>query len=250
MALLSNKVALITGSSRGIGAATARLFAENGAAVVVNYFANSEAANAIVKDITQSGGKAIAIQADATNPDQVKELVSRTTSELGNIDILVLNASISFPVVPFVEFNWEDFELKLTQELKAAFFSCKEVVPGMIDRKQGNIIAISSGLSRDPGPGFIAHSTAKSGLDSFAKSLAMELGPHGIRVNVIAPGLTVTDATAFTPEEMKQMIAAHTPLRRLAQPEDIAGAILLMASDHSGFVSGTYTPVSGGIQME
>jgi len=250
MTLLSNKVALITGSSRGIGAATARLFAKNGAAVVVNYVAAADAANAVVAEITQAGGKAIAIQADATDPDQVKELVSKTTSELGNIDILVLNASISFPVVPFVDFKCEDFELKLTRELKAAFFICKEVVPGMVERNKGNIIAVSSGLSRDPGPGFIAHSTAKSGLDSFAKSLALELGPNGIRVNVIAPGLTLTDATAFTPEEMKQMLAAHTPLRRLAQPEDIAGAILLMASDHSGFVSGTYTPVSGGRQME
>lgn len=250
MTLLSNKVALVTGASRGIGAATARMFSENGASVIVNYVAHADAANGVVADITKSGGKAIAIQADVTNPAQVKEMVSRTTSELGDIDILVLNASISFPIVPFVDYKWEDFELKLTKELKAAFFCCKEVVPGMIERNKGNIIAVSSGLSRQPGPGFIAHSTAKSGLDSFAKSLALELGPHGIRVNVIAPGLTLTDATAFTPEEMKKMIASHTPLRRLAQPEDIAGAILLMASDHSGFVSGTYTPVSGGSQME
>jgi len=250
MALLVDKVALVTGSSRGIGAATARLFGKNGAAVAVNYMNSPEPANAIVADIIRTGGKAIAVQADATDPDQVKEMVSRTKSELGDIDILVLNASISFPIVPFMEYKWQDFELKLTQELKAAFFSCQEVVPGMIERNKGNIIAVSSGLSRSPGPGFIAHSTAKSGLDSFAKSLAMELGPHGIRVNVIAPGLTLTDATAFMPEEMKQVISANTPLRRIALPEDIAGAILLMASDHSGFVSGTYTPVSGGVQME
>ncbi len=250
MTLLSNKVALITGSSRGIGAATAKLFAKNGAAVAVNYLASADAVQAVVADITETGGKAICLQADATDPDQVKELVSKTTSELGNIDILVLNASITFPVVPFVDFKWEDFELKLTHELKAAFFGCKEVVPGMIERNGGNIIVISSGLSRYPAPGFIAHSTAKSGLDSFAKSLALELGPHGIRVNVIAPGLTITDATSFTPEPVKQMIVANTPLRRLARPEDIANAILLLATDYSGFISGTYTPVCGGAQME
>ncbi|MBU2511056.1 SDR family oxidoreductase [bacterium] len=250
MGLLSNKVALITGSSRGIGAATAKLFAENGAAVVVNYVSNSEAADLVVADIVEVGGKAIAIQADAADQNQVKKMVSKAINELGKIDILVLNASITFPVVPFLEFKWEDFEYKLTRELKAAFFCCKEVVPGMIEKKKGTIVAVSSGLSRQPGPGFIAHSTAKSGLDSFAKSLAMELGPHGIRVNVIAPGLTLTDATAFHPEEIKQIIAANTPLRRLAKPEDIAGAILMMASDHSEFVSGTYTPVSGGMQME
>ncbi len=250
MTLLSNKVALITGSSRGIGAATAKLFAKNGAAVAVNCVAHTNAADAVVADITNAGGNAIVVQADVTDPTQVKEMVSRTITELGDIDILVLNASITFPIVPFMEFNWEDFESKLTKELKAAFYCCKEVVPGMIERNRGNIIAVSSGLSRQPGPGFIAHSTAKSGLDSFAKSLALELGPNGIRVNVIAPGLTITDATAFTPEEMKQMIAANTPLRRLAQPEDVAGGILMLASDHSEFISGTYTPVSGGIQME
>ena len=250
MTLLSNKVALITGSSRGIGAATAELFAKNGAAVAVNCVAHTNAADAVVADITNSGGKAIVVQADVTDPDQVKEMVSRTITELGDIDILVLNASITFPIVPFIEFKWADFEKKLTQEMKAAFYCCKEVVPGMIERNQGNIIAVSSGLSRQPGPGFVAHCTAKSGLDSFAKSLAMELGPNGIRVNVIAPGLTITDATAYTPEEMKQMIAANTPLRRLAQPEDVAGGILMLASDHSEFISGTYTPVSGGIQME
>lgn len=108
---------------------------------------------------------------------------------------------------------------------------------------------ISSGLSRQVGPGFIAHSTAKSGLDAFGKSLAMELGEHGIRVNVIAPGLVLTDATAFHPEEAKQAIASHTPMRRVADPEDIAGAILVMASEHSKFITGTYTPVCGGMQM-
>ena len=249
MTLLSNKVALVTGASRGIGAATARLFAENGASVAVNYLANKDAAEGVISDIEKSGGKAIAIQADATDFDQVKSLVAETQQKLGNIDILVLNANMPFPVVPFVDFQWEDFEKKLTSELKASFFCCKEVVPGMIAQKAGNIILVSSGLSRQAGPGFIAHSTAKSGLDAFGKSLALELGGHGIRVNVIAPGLTLTDATAFHPEEIKQMIAATTPLGRVAEPEDIAGAILMLASEHSKFVSGTYTPVCGGMQM-
>jgi len=247
--LLSNKVALITGSSRGIGAATAKLFAENGAAVAVNYNANKDAADAVVAEIENSGGKAIAIQADATEIDQAKALVAETQQKLGAIDILVLNANMPFPVVSFVDFQWEDFEKKLTSELKASFFCCQEVVPSMIENKAGNIVLVSSGLSRQPGPGFIAHSTAKSGLDAFGKSLAMELGGHGIRVNVIAPGLTLTDATAFHPDEIKQMIALNTPLGRVAEPEDIAGAILMMACEHSKFVSGTYTPVCGGMQM-
>lgn len=250
MAMLQDKVALITGSSRGIGAATAKLFAAEGASVIVNYFNSKDAATAVVNEIIDNGGKAIAVQANAADHEQVKSMVSKSIETFERIDVLVLNASISFPIVPFIQFKWEDFEAKLTQELKAAFFCSQEVVPGMIERKNGNIIAVSSGLSRYPGPGFIAHSTAKSGLDAFAKSLASELGPYGIRVNVIAPGLTETDATAFQPQEMKDMIANSTPMKRLGQPEDVAGAILMMASDHCGFVSGTYTPVSGGMQME
>ena len=249
MKLLSNKVALVTGAARGIGAATARLLAENGAAVAVNYLSNKDAADKVVADIEKANGRAIAIQADATDVDQVKEMVARTRKELGEIDILVANANMPFPVLPFVQFKWEDFEKKLTSELKASYFSCQEIVPGMIERKEGSIVLVSSGLSRQVGPGFIAHSTAKSGLDAFGKSLATELGEYGVRVNVIAPGLVLTDATAFHPEEAKQAIAAHTPMRRVANPEDIAGAIFLMVCDHSKFITGSYTPVCGGLQM-
>ena len=100
-----------------------------------------------------------------------------------------------------------------------------------------------------PGPGFVAHSTAKSALDGFSKSLALELGPHGIRVNVVAPGATDTDALAFMPKEARDKVAAHTPLRRFGKPEDVAGAVLFFCADWSRFVTGTYLPVSGGIQM-
>lgn len=119
----------------------------------------------------------------------------------------------------------------------------------MIEQQRGCIIAVSSGLSRDPGEGFIAHSTAKSGLDAFVKSLALELGPHGIRVNVVAPGLTLTDATAQLPQEYKEASAQTIPLKRNGLPEDVAGAILLLASEEARFVTGAYLPVSGGIQM-
>ena len=119
----------------------------------------------------------------------------------------------------------------------------------MQEKKSGCIIAVSSGLSRSPGKGFIAHSSTKSALDAFVKSLALELGPDGIRVNAVAPGLTETDAIAFMPENIKQMIAEHTPLKKNAQPEDIAGAILMMASDQAQFITGAYIPVSGGSLM-
>jgi 3-oxoacyl-[acyl-carrier protein] reductase len=189
------------------------------------------------------------VQADVTEPAEVQTLVGRCEQELGPIDILVNNANMHFPVLPFVEFQWADFERKLVSELKSAFYCCQAVVGGMIERGGGTIVNVSSGLSRVPGPGFIAHCSAKSALDAFTRSLALELGPHGIRVNVVSPGLTLTDATAHQPKEMHEAIRVRTPLRRLGEPEDIAGAVLFYCVDWSRFVTGTYLPVCGGTQM-
>jgi 3-oxoacyl-[acyl-carrier protein] reductase len=249
MGKMDGRVALVTGASRGIGAATAALLAAEGAAVGVNYFRSAGAAEQVVARIHESGGRAVAVQADARDRGQVEAMAARVAQELGPIDTLVVNASMSFPMLPFLEYPWEDFEAKLVGELKAAFFPCRAVAPGMVERGQGTIILVSSGLSRHPGEGFCAHSTAKSGLDAFAKSLALELGPKGVRVNVVAPGLTLTDAVARLPQPVKDGMAAHTPLRRNALAEDVAGAILGLAMSEARFVTGAYLPVSGGIQM-
>lgn len=249
MKLLSQKIALITGASRGIGAATAKLLAAHGASVAVNYARSAEAADQVVQEIAKAGGRALAVQADVSDPEQIKQMVDTVKNELGIIDIMVLNAGFTFPTVPFIQYPWQDFEKKLTNEIKSAFFCCKEVVPMMLEKKSGCIVAVSSGLSRQPGIGFVAHSSAKSALDAFVKSLALELGPEGIRVNVVAPGLTETDAISHMPEELKKQMADHTPLRRNAIPDDIAGAVLMMASEETRFVTGAYLPVSGGGHM-
>jgi 3-oxoacyl-[acyl-carrier protein] reductase len=247
--LLKDRIALVTGASRGIGAATAKLLAAHGASVAVNYLQNEKAAEAVVADITKAGGRALAIQADVREQAEVEAMVGWVSDELGFIDTLVNNASIQFPVVPFTEYPWEAFHDKLVGELGAAFFCCRAVVPAMIEQGRGCIIAVSSGLSRHPGLGFCAHSTAKSGLDAFVRALALELGPHGIRVNNVSPGLTITDATAFLPQEAKDASARATPLGRNAEPEDIAGVILATAVDTTGFMTGAYLPVSGGNLM-
>lgn len=244
---MKGKVALVTGASRGIGRATARLFASEGADVAVNYFQSAAAANELVNEIVEAGGKALAVRADVRDEEQVRAMVAEVENNLGPVDILVCNASIGFPVKSFTEFSWDEFEAKLCGELKSTFFCCQAILPGMIERKSGNIIAISSTLSRHSSQGFIAHSTAKSGLDAFIRSLAVEVGPFGIRANVVAPGLTLTDATAWLPDEQKAMMAEMTPLRRVALPEDVAGTVLAVASEHSRFVTGCYIPVSGGM---
>jgi 3-oxoacyl-[acyl-carrier protein] reductase len=247
--LMENRIALVTGASRGIGAATARMMASNGAAVAINYYKSESAARELVEHITSAGGRAIAVAADVRDRAQVDAMVATVSNDLGPIDTLVLNASIQFPMVPFLEYPWEAFKAKLTGELSAAFFCCQAVVPSMVERGAGCIVAVSSGLSRQTSLGFCAHSTAKSGLDAFARSLAAELGPHGIRVNTVAPGLTITDATSSLPELQKEMIAKLTPLGRNALPEDVAGAILMVAGDPARFVNGAYIPVSGGHLM-
>ena len=244
--VLKGKVVLITGASRGIGAATAIEMAGLGASIAVNYSRSEDAAVEVVRRIRESGGTAIAVKADVTVCQEIRAMVGEVEQKLGPIDVLVSNAAIGFPSVPFIEYEWRDFEAKLTGELKAAFWCAKSVLPSMLERKCGSIIFVSSTLSRHPGFGFVAHSTAKSGLDAFAKSLAEELGPSGIRVNVVAPGLTITEATERVPQQQKELIARFTPLRRNGQPEDIAGAIALLASDHAKFLTGNYITADGG----
>lgn len=247
--LLQNRVALVTGASRGIGAATAKLLAQHGAAVGINYYSSEDAAQQVVDEIKTNGGKAVAVKANVREMSQVESMVQQATEAFGVIDTLVLNANASFAIAPFVEHKWEDFEAKLLGELKSAFYPCKAVVPSMIEQHKGCIIAVSSIASRYANEGFISHSSAKSALDGFVKSLALELGPHGIRVNAIAPGVTLTDALSPMSQEWKDNVVQMTPLRRNGQPEDVAGAILLLASDEAKFITGSYLMVNGGIQM-
>ena len=144
----------------------------------------------------------------------------------------------------FLEYPWEAFEAKVLGEMGAAFHGCRAVVPQMLERKDGAIVAITSGLARNPGWGFCAHSAAKAALEGFVRALAFELGPMGIRVNAVAPGLTLTDATANLPEKNKQAAAEHTPLRRNGRAEDIAEAVVGVLQ--AGFVTGATVPVNGG----
>ncbi|MBT8352662.1 MAG: SDR family oxidoreductase [Deltaproteobacteria bacterium] len=246
---LNDKVALITGASRGIGAASTKALAYHGATVVINYIKSKDKAEALLEEIEDAGGKGKTCQADVRDQNAVNSMVDTTIEQFGKIDILVNNANINFPIKPFVELAWDQIEAKILGEMKALYNCSQAVLKDMMKRNEGKLIFVSSSLSRFPGYGFSAHAAAKSAMDSMAKVMATELGPMGITVNVVGPGLTLTDATAGQPKEMHEQIAAITPLRRLGLPDDIAGVVLFLASSLSDYLSGEYIPVTGGSFM-
>ena len=246
---LKDKVALITGASRGIGAASAKALAHHGALVVINYIKSRDKADELLTEIKKAGGQGMVFQADVRDQGAVDDLVESTLKEFGKIDILVNNANINFPIRPFIELTWDQIEAKILGEMKALYNCSQAVLKDMISRKSGKLVFVSSSLSRFPGYGFSAHAAAKSAMDSMAKVMAMELGPLGITVNVVGPGLTLTDATAGQPKEVHEQVAAITPLRRLGMPDDIAGVVLFLASSLSDYLNGEYIPVTGGSFM-
>jgi amino acid adenylation domain-containing protein len=247
--LLHGKVALITGGSRGIGLATALLLAEHGARVAINYRDSETQARRLKDQIEADGGNAELFEGDVTNPADVDELVRAVHERFEHIDVLVANAHMSFRHRPFVEYDWADLETKVNDELKAVFYPSRAVAPEMLRRKSGSIVAVSSSLSKQGSQGFLAQSTAKAAVDAFVRALAAELGPGGVRVNTVAPGLTLTDAAMPMSPLEKARIAANCPMRRNGLPDDMAGAVLFLASDLSQFMTGSYLPVDGGFTM-
>ncbi|NDV10632.1 SDR family NAD(P)-dependent oxidoreductase, partial [Rhodococcus sp. IEGM 248] len=190
------RVALITGASRGIGAATALVLAERGFRVVVNYRSSAEEADEVVQAATATGGEAVAIRADVTVPGNVAAMVDETNEKWGAVDVLVHNALIPFDVTSFADLSWEQLGGKLDRELRAAFLVTKSVVPGMMSRHYGRLVYLSTGLSRQPRAGMITLGTAKAALDQFVRYIALELAPHGITANLVAPA--TVDETKVT----------------------------------------------------
>src|SRR5437660_4509222 len=249
--LLAGRTVLVTGAARGIGAATARLLARHGAAVAVNFRRSGEEAAGVVAAIARGGGRAVAVQADVCDAAEVGRMVREAESALGPVDALVLNAAgaLALPMGPLTAAPFAGLDGYVRAQLAAAFLPCQAVAPGMIQRGEGSIVAISSGQARKASEGPGALSVAKSALDGLARSLAIDLGPHGVRVNVVAPGLTLTEASGFLPAAVLDQVRAHTPLRRLAEPDDVAGAVLALLAGHMRHVTGAYVTGNGGMQL-
>lgn len=248
---MTNRVVLITGASRGIGAATAILLAERGYRVVVNYRSSSKEADGVVAKIKSAGGDAIAIQADVTVPNDVARLVSETEKKWGRIDVLVHNALIPFDVTSFAHLTWEQLGPKVSSEIHAAFLLTKAVVPGMITRNYGRLVYMSTGLSRHPRQGMIMLGTAKAAMDQFVRYIALELAPHKITANIVAPGtVSGTKVTEKLSAEQKSTLGEANPMGRLVSPEEVAKTVAFLVSDDSGFTTGHYFQVNGGLEMD
>ncbi len=245
------RVALITGASRGIGAATAVALAEQGFRVVVNYHSNAEQADEVVRAATAAGGEAVAIRADVTEADDVAAIVRETEQRWGQVDVLVHNALIPFDVTSFADLSWEQLGGKLDRELHAAYMLTKAVVPGMISRSYGRLVYLSTGLSRRPREGMIALGTAKAALDQFVRYVALELAPHGITANLVAPAtVDETKVTGQLTTGQVHQLGATNPMGRLVRPKEVAATVAFLASEDSGFTTGHYMEVNGGLAMD
>jgi 3-oxoacyl-[acyl-carrier protein] reductase len=246
------RVALITGASRGIGAAVARLLASRGMRVVVNYRSSRGEADDVVASIGSAGGRAMAVRADVRDEPAVQGMVEQVRAAMGEVEVLVHNALIPYAIKSFDEISWDELGGKLDQEMQAAFVVTKAVAPGMTTRGYGRIVYLGTGLSKQPRPGMIALGTSKAALSAFARYVAQELGSRGITVNVVAPGPvaeTSIDKAALD-QEQRQREAEQTALGRIASPEDVARAVAIYAGDDSEFITGTTAPVNGGMTMD
>ncbi|MDX6493921.1 MAG: 3-oxoacyl-[acyl-carrier protein] reductase [Gaiellaceae bacterium] len=238
-ASLEGKQALVTGGSRGIGAAIARELSSAGASVVVGYRSGQDEAEAIAGEI---GGRAI--QADVSNAEDAKRLVE----EAGDLDILVNNAGTTRDGV-LARMTDDDWRAVIETNLSSVFYTCRAVSRGMMKRRAGAIVNLSSIVGIHGNWGQTNYAASKAGIIGFTKSLAQELGSRGVRANVIAPGYIKTALTEVIPEEAKEQMLSLTPLGRLGDPEDVAGAVRFLCSDAAAFITGEVLVVGGGLGM-
>lgn len=244
---LKNKIALVTGSGRGIGAEISRLFASSGAWVVINYVNDSESADRVADDINKDGyGRAIAVKTDVSDSQEVKRMFERISKEFGEVDILVNNASRPLDNKGFVSTQWSDFDRHITTLIKGAYNCCLEAIGGMKAKGGGKIINILSSIIYKPQKSMVSYMTGKFGLLGMSRSMALELSAFNITVNSVSPGMTDTELIAHIPDNIKKALGARLPLKRVAAPSDIAKVVEFLASSYSDYMTGVDIPVCGG----
>lgn len=240
-------VAVIVGGAGGIGRAICRNLARDGFAVIVGYHTQQARAAEVVAEIEASGGQALALSADITDERAVRSLIAAATRRFGGIGVVVHAASPPIHATSFTDLEWADVAAHLDAEVRGAFMLAKACVPQMREQGYGRIVAITSGvLDGAPTPRWTAYAVGKAALATFARSLAIELGPAGITVNCVSPGMTDTALIGDMPEKMRLILARQAPLRRLAQPEDVAAAVSFLVSPGADYITGETLRVNGG----
>lgn len=243
-----DRVALVTGASRGIGRAVAVRLAGAGIKVGVNYMAHAQAADEVVAAIRTAGGAAAAIQADVRSSEQVQRMVEQVEHDLGPVDILINNAGIVRDGL-FVRMSEQDWLEVMATHLNGAFYCAKAVIRGMMRRRWGRIVNVSSVAGLAGNAGQANYAAAKAGLIGLTRSLARELGSRGITVNAVAPGFIETDMTAGLAAEWKQQALALTPVGRFGLAEEVAAAVAFLVSDDAAYITGQVISVDGGLGM-
>ncbi|MEW5956737.1 MAG: 3-oxoacyl-[acyl-carrier-protein] reductase [Chloroflexota bacterium] len=246
---ISNKVAVVTGSSRGIGAGIAKALAAQGAKVVINHRNSPDAAAAVAAAIRADGGEAMVIQADVSQFEEAERLIKQTVDTYGQIDILVNNAGTTRDLL-IVQMKPDDWELVLRTNLTSTYNCSKAATRPMMKKRNGRIINITSVVGLAGQAGQTNYAASKAGIIGFTKSLAKELGSRNITVNAIAPGFIPTTLTEVLPEAMIKATIEHTPLGRLGMIEDVASAAVFLASDEASFITGQVLSVDGGLVMQ
>ncbi|MFI5078353.1 MAG: SDR family NAD(P)-dependent oxidoreductase [Vicinamibacteria bacterium] len=247
MSKLDNKVAIVTGASKGIGAAIARHLADAGAAVVVNYATSKEGAESVVADITRAGGRAIAVQADVARPEQIERLFAETKQAFGRLDILVNNAGV-YEFAPLEDITPEHFHRQFDLNVLAVLLASRAAV-AQFGADGGSIVNISSFASTAAPAQTAVYSASKAAVDAVTRSLAKELGPRGIRVNAVNPGMVETEgvhAAGIDASDFRKQLEAQTPLGRIGQTQDVAPAVVFLASPEAGWITGETLGISGG----
>lgn len=244
----TGKVAVVTGSSRGIGRAIALRLAAGGAKVVVNYQSNQAAADEVVEQIQAGGGEAIAVQADVSQPVQAQGLIDAAQKTFGRVDILVNNAGTTRDTL-IMRMSEEDWDVVIDTNLKGTFNCIKAATRPMMRQRYGRIVNVTSVSGLGGNPGQANYSAAKAGLLGLTKTVAKELGSRNITCNAIAPGYVPTDLTGSLPPELVELALQRTILGRAGTTEDIAAAVAFFASDDAGFITGQVLAVDGGLAM-
>jgi len=246
--MLEEKVAIVTGASRGLGRAVAFALAGAGAKVVVNYAGSADKAAEVVDEIGAQGGQAVAIQADVSNAVDVARLIDGALEAFGRIDILVNNAGITRDTL-LLRMKEDDWDSVLNTNLKGVFLTTKAVAKPMMKQRFGRIINLASVVGLTGNAGQANYAAAKAGIIGFTKSMAKELGSRGITVNAVAPGLIDTDMTAKLGEDLRAQMMAGIPLGRMGLPEDVASLVAFLVSDGANYITGQTINVDGGMVM-